>query len=108
MGGKNDIISSASMSNLFENGYSYISFINESIKNLDQIISELRETSLVGEKGLVCRQALNSISALTNDLTRTTERVAAYMEAKLNINSNNDETKQDLTESKGKYDFVKR
>jgi hypothetical protein len=84
LGGKNDLINVEKMNNLFVKGCEHIELIKESLANMEQIVSELRKINLVGEKGLVCRQALNSISVLTNDISRTAEKASIFMEAKIN------------------------
>lgn len=108
MGGKNEIINLAGMNNLFINGSAYIDSIKESINNLEQILAELREMNLVGEKGLVCRQAVNAISALTNDLSRTTEKVAVFMEVKIHKKQTSDQNQQILLKQKDNYSKIKR
>lgn len=83
LGGKNAIINTDAMNRLADNGSAYIKSAKECINSIDQIVTEMRELSLVGKKGLVCRQALNSITSITNDLARSTEKIAVYMEAKI-------------------------
>ena len=107
LGGKNAIINADAMNKLATNGSDYIKTAKECINSIDQIVTEMRELSLVGKKGLVCRQALNSITAITNDLSRSTEKIAVYMEAKIkNQNTvKKQEEQPNLVKQKTKKDF---
>ena len=85
LGGKNAIINTDTMNDLAINGIDYVKSAKECISSIDQIVTEMRESSIAAKKGIVYRQALNSITAITNDLTRSTEKIAVYMEAKIKV-----------------------
>lgn len=108
MGGKNQIINLDSMNDLFIEGCNSIDSLKKSMNNIERIVSDLREVTLVGEKGLICRKTLNSIFVVTNDLSRTAEKVAVYMEAKINRKGTNTQSQQSTLKQRDSNLFIKR
>jgi len=108
LGGKNQIINLDSMNDLFIEGCNSIDSLKKSMNNIERIVSDLREVTLVGEKGLICRKTLNSIFVVTNDLSRTAEKVAVYMEAKINRKGTNTQSQQSTLKQRDSNLFIKR
>lgn len=106
MGGKGDIINRENMKVLYTHGCSCVSKIRELEESIEVTLAILKNSELGGEKGVACRQALSALSSAMNEMERSTEKAAIYMDAKLNMAKKLDSSAQALNAAKKKANYL--